>query len=67
MIFFNSTIFDLANSTTTEWVLTAKEILHSDPLNRNETELRELLTNVTNLEIEFGSSHGLVIDLLNIL
>ena len=45
------------------FVLTAKEVFHADSLNRNETFLRDLLSNLTHLEVEedFGSyyrDHG---------
>lgn len=50
-------MFYLANET---WVLTAKEILHEDPLGRDEMELRELLTNFSNFDKDMGSSHRFV-------
>ncbi|KAI6181075.1 Glutamate-gated chloride channel [Aphelenchoides besseyi] len=48
---------DTANETSDQFVLTAQEILHSDPLGREEEKLRELLTNVSNLEIEVENAH----------
>ncbi|KAI6238130.1 Neurotransmitter-gated ion-channel ligand binding domain protein [Aphelenchoides fujianensis] len=50
-------VVDAANETVDQFVLTAREILHADALGRPEEELRELLTNVTNLEVEVGNAH----------
>ena len=41
-----------------ETEISPREILHEDPLKRNETVLRELLTNLTHLEeVDHGASH----------
>uniref|UniRef100_A0A914CMY8 Neurotransmitter-gated ion-channel ligand-binding domain-containing protein n=1 Tax=Acrobeloides nanus TaxID=290746 RepID=A0A914CMY8_9BILA len=45
-------------STVNETEISPREILHEDPLKRNETVLRELLTNLTHLEeVDHGASH----------
>lgn len=49
---------DTSNETSNQWVLTAREILHPDPLERDESELRALLSNISELERDMGPSHG---------
>ena len=48
---------DTANETVDQFVLTAREILHTDSKHRENETLRELLVNMTHLEIEEGEAY----------